>query len=76
MEQEPQEVGYSREAFEAVEQQLKEAMAQKERFPDDPSYDEDIEGLSVERQRLLDLAHEEALEENTQRDTQGELPLG
>lgn len=76
MEQESQGPGYSREAFEDVEARLAEAKEQKKRYPEDPSWDEDIENLEKERERLLDMAHEEALEENERRDRQGELPLG
>ncbi len=66
---------YSREVFEKIEEELREMKEKRSQHPDDPSWDEDIEALEAKRERLLDLAHEEALDENGRRDRQGELPL-
>jgi hypothetical protein len=70
-----QEDGYSREAFEAIEREIAEIQEQQARFPDDPSWQETLEQAEERRDQLLNMAHEEALEENERRDRQGVLPL-
>jgi hypothetical protein len=75
MEQEPQEGGYSREAFEAIEKEISEIKEQMVRYPEDPSWQENLDQAEVRREQLLNMAHEEALEENERRNQQEELSL-